>query len=265
MAAVWLLAALGIGSLWADSCGARGAPVYSASSIANSAAGVADFYAPNTFISIYGQNLSRVTRALSADDISAGTLPTALPGTGVRVLINNIAADVFYVSPALVNVLVPTLLVASPAILQLESDGVAGCPASIVLGATAPAIFQVDPTTVLAFHADWSLISASAPAHPGEIIILYATGLGPTLPAQIPHQLDRAAAQIAQRGAFQVFLNGQPVDSSRIQYAGAAPGYAGVYQINLQLPGDAPPNPEIRISTSDRTSPEGRTLLVQVP
>src|SRR5262249_9140714 len=163
---------------------------------------------------------------------AGGTLPTALAGTGVRVLINNIPADLWYVSPTLVNLLVPTLLIPGPAVLQLELDGLAGPPVAITLGLTAPALWQVDATTVLAVHLDGSLVTASAPARGGEVIVLFATGLGPTLPAQIPNQIAQSAAWIAARGEFFVSFDGVPVDASRILYVGAAPGTAGVYQIN---------------------------------
>jgi uncharacterized protein (TIGR03437 family) len=262
VAAIVWLAALVIGPILADS-GGTAAPVYSADSIVNSAAGVPAFFAPNTFISIYGQNLSTVTRAISPDDITAGTLPTVLGGTGVRVLINSIPADLWYVSPTLVNVLVPTLLIAGPATLQLESNGLAGPPVQITLGNTAPALFQIDATTVLAVHLDGTLVSTASPAHAGEIIVLFATGLGPTLPAQIPNQIAASAAQIAARSDFEVLLNGVAVDPSRYLYVGAAPGTAGVYQINLALPTGTPSNPEIRIGTSDRMSPAGRVLPAQ--
>ena len=263
MAAIVLLAALALGPFLADSSSTPGAPTYSADSIANSAAGIAGFYAPNTFLSIYGQNLAYVTRAIGPDDISGGMLPTVLPGTGVRVLINQISADIWYVSPTLVNVLVPLVLIAGPATVQLEVDGLAGPAVTITLGATAPAFFQADATTVLAVHLDGSLVAVSAPAHAGEVIVLFASGMGPTLPAQISNTLAPAAAQISAISDFQVLLNGTTVSASRVLYAGAAPGFAGLYQINLLLPGDAPSNPEIRIAVADRMSPAGRILPLQ--
>jgi uncharacterized protein (TIGR03437 family) len=58
-------------------------------------------------------------------------------------------------------------------------------------------------------------------------------------------------------------LNGVAVDSRRIYYVGVTPGYAGLFQINVRLPDDAPPDPEIRVGTSDRMSPEGRYLPLQ--
>src|SRR5579863_5701688 len=119
-------------------------PYYIEASIANTAASIADFYAPNTFVTIYGVNLAYVTKAMTADDISGNTLPTALIGTGVRVLINQIPADIYYVSPSQINLLVPTLLIAGPATVQVEVDGLAGPPVTIMLRATAPSMFQLD-------------------------------------------------------------------------------------------------------------------------
>src|SRR5882757_2967842 len=104
-----------------------GAPFYTADSIANSAASVTNLYAPNTYLTIYGQNLSYNTAFLSADQVNT-VLPTALIGTGVVVLVNNIPAYLFYVSPTQVNLLVPSNLVAGPAKIQLELNGHAGPP-----------------------------------------------------------------------------------------------------------------------------------------
>src|SRR5580704_7749536 len=173
------------------------APYYIEASIANSAASIPDFYAPNTFITIYGVNLAYVTKAMTADDLSGGMLPTALIGTGVRVLINQISADIYYVSPSQINLLIPTLLIAGPATVQVEVDGLAGPPVTIMLGSTAPSLFQLDANTVLATHLDGSKVTASAPAGGGEVIVLYGTGLGPTVPAAIPNQLPSSIAVIA--------------------------------------------------------------------
>ncbi len=257
-----MLAALAAGPIFADAGSTAGAPTYSADSVVNSASGV-PYFAPNTFISIYGQNLSRITRAITNDDIAGGVLPTALGGAGVRVLINHLLADLWYVSPTLVNVLVPTTIVSGPAILQLEMDGLAGPPIAITLGVTAPALWQLDATTVLGVHLDATVINTASPARAGELIVLFATGLGPTVPAQIPNTVAQTAAEIAAKKDFQILLNGAPIDPSKIQYCGAAPGTAGVYQINVTLPADAPKNPEIRIAVADRMSPAGRILPVQ--
>ena len=262
--AAFLIAVLAIGPLLADTGCPTGCnnPCYAADSIANSAAGIANFYAPNTFISIYGQNLAYTTKSITSEDIRAGILPWVLIGTGVSVLINGVPANIWYVSPALVNVLVPNYLAAGPVTVQVLRDGCAGPPIAITLGATAPSLFQIDATTVLGTHGDYSLITASAPGQPGEEIVLYATGLGITIPAAIPNEVLPAPA-ILKATDFQVFLNGVAVDPKYVDYVGAMPDYAGLYQINVTLPPDAPANPEVRIATGTVISPPGRVLPVQ--
>jgi uncharacterized protein (TIGR03437 family) len=259
----YLLAALVAGSLvWADTS-SPGTPVYSEASIANSAANIADFFAPNTFVSIYGKNLAYVTKAISPDDIRAGTLPTALIGTGVRVLINLIPADMYFVSPNQVNILVPTSLKPGPVTIQLLNDSAAGPPVAIVLGMAAPALFQLDDKNVIATHGNGPLVTPSSPAKRGEVVVLYATGLGPTIPAAVPNQLPQSIAKLANAADFHVLLNGAAVDPSAIQYAGLTPGFAGLFQINLRLPDDAPSNPEVRVGYTNLMSPAGRVLPLE--
>ena len=259
----WLLVALLIGPLAADTPGNSAAPIYTAESIANTAANIAGYYAANTFLSIYGENLAFATRAIAPGDILNGLLPTALPGTSVRVLINLVPAHIYYVSPQQVNVLVPPSLGTGRATVQLIRDGVAGPAVAITLGAAAPALFPLGATTVIATHADGALVTESSPARRGETIVLYAGGLGPTVPAAVSGTLAQGAAQIANKNEFRVSLNGAAVESRRVAYAGLTPGFAGLFQINLQLPEDAPLNAEIRMGFPDLLSPAGRILLIR--
>jgi uncharacterized protein (TIGR03437 family) len=261
---LYLLAALVAGSLWADTSAPPGTPVYTEASIANAAADIADFFAPNTFLTIYGQNLAYVTKAISSDDIHAGTLPTALQGTGVRVLLNQIPADMYFVSPGQVNILIPTSLRPGTVTIQLENSGLAGPAVSIPLGNASPALFQMDATSVIATHGNGPLVTQASPAKRGEVVVLYATGLGTTSPPAIANQIPVALAPLADMGTFQVLLNGAPVDAKSILYAGVTPGFAGLFQINVLLPADAPANPEIRISSSGVLSPAGRTIFLTV-
>src|SRR5207302_7350226 len=88
----------------------QSAPVYSAESIVNAADNQTGTLAPNTIATVYGAGLAYGTRALTADDIRGGVLPTALPGTDVRVIIGGLPANLYYVSPTQINFLVPANL-----------------------------------------------------------------------------------------------------------------------------------------------------------
>jgi uncharacterized protein (TIGR03437 family) len=262
MAFLLWLAALAFGPQRVEST--PGAPYYTAASIANSAANVAGFYTPNSFISIYGQNLSYVTKPIGVGDIGAGgILPWSLTGTNVGVLINLIPADVYFVSPNQVNVLIPPSLIPGPAIVELQNDGLYGPAIQIALVSAAPVLFQSDATTAIATHGNGPLVTAAAPAQPGEVVVLYATGLGPTAPASLPNQIPQFAASIVDLADFRLLLNGSAVDPRLVFYAGVTPGYAGLFQINLRLPDNCPPNPEIRVGFGDQLSPAGLFLPIQ--
>nr|AUN37705.1 hypothetical protein [uncultured bacterium] len=256
------LALLLVGPLIAAGADA-GAPEYTAATIVNPIAGVAGSYAPNSFITIYGKRLSYVTRAMGPDDLRAGALPTVLIGTGVTVTINHVPANIYYVSPTQVNVLVPASLTEGPATIRLINDGLAGPAVDIVLDPVAPAMFELDGNVILAAHLDGSIVSSSAPAQRGEVVVLYATGLGPTIPPIVPNRLPTGAASIARLGDFQVWLNGVPVSIAHILYAGVSPPYAGLFQINFRIPDNAPRDPEIRCGFAERMSLPGGILAIR--
>ncbi|MFB3777466.1 MAG: hypothetical protein ACE141_07630 [Bryobacteraceae bacterium] len=241
------------------------APCYSGDSIVSAASGAPAALAPNSLASIYGTGLSYVERAITGADILAGELPTVLPGTGVRVLVGGIPAHIYYVSPGQVNFLIPSNIKPAAVTVQLTRDGTAGPAVQVTLREEAPALFQLDLATIVASHSDYSVVTREAPARPGEWIILWATGLGPVVPPAAYGKIPTQAAQIKQLDAFRVLLDGAPVPPSHIGYAGVAPGWGGLYQINVKLPDDAPVNPEIRIAIGDAASPEGLRLWAGPP
>lgn len=239
-----------------------GQPDYSAQSIANAAANVPGWYAPNTFVSIYGWNLAYITRAITAGDIRGGELPDVLFESGVRVHLGATAASIFYVSPTQVNVLVPAHLTEGTFRLQLLRDGFAGPPVEIRLDPTAPALFEQEGR-VIASHLDGSLVTESAPAARGEIVVLWATGLGPVVRRTDPNHIPSAASLLTDFDRFHVLVNGEPVPRDHLFYAGVAPGFAGLYQINVRMPAGAADDPEIRVGTLDRFSPAERRLTLR--
>jgi uncharacterized protein (TIGR03437 family) len=239
------------------------APVYSAASIVNAADNQSGTLAPNTIATIYGQNLAYGTQTLSIDEIQGGVLPTVFPGTGARVIIGSILANLLYVSPTQINFLVPPNLIPGTTNLNVVVDSFAGPTIPIQLAAASPALFQADANNVIAVEAAGTLITPSTPAQPGDVIILYATGLGTTAPPVVYSQIPFTAARVVQSESFTVQLDAVPVDPGAIFYAGIAPGFAGLYQINLTLPLSTGPNPQITIGFSGNMSPPGITLPVQ--
>ena len=224
------------------------APSYSAASIVNTASDTPDWFTPNAFVAIFGTNLANSTAALTASNTAGGILPTILPNTNLRVIINGLAAYIYYVSPGMVNVLLPAGLTAGPATIQLELNGIAGPAVAINLRDVAPVVVTADGTSVWGVHGNGSLITPAAPAMPGESIFLFASGLGQTTPPQLSGIVPGYASLLKNFTGFAVWINGSQLDPSLVGYVGILPGAAGVYEVVVTLPVPLPHNPEIRMS-----------------
>jgi len=241
-----------------------GFPGYCAATVVNTADGIPGVLAPNTIATVNGQNLSYTSASLTTADVSSGgVLPTQLPGTATHVLVGNLEATPFSVSPTQISFLVPPNLLPGKTPFVVVNQGLAGPVLTLDLQATAPAFFLSSGQDVAALRLDDSAITAASPAQPGEIVMLYATGLGATNPPAATGQLPTLAASLVPEANLQILLNGEPVSDDYILYAGVAPFFAGLYQINLQLPSDAPANPEIRLVCAGETSPAQVYLNVQ--
>lgn len=260
-----LLATLLLGPIMlAGASAPRDAPSYSTDSIVNSADYQTGPLAPNTIGTLFGKTLAYATRALTGEDITGGILPSVLPGTGLRILIGGLAANIFYVSPNQINFLVPSNLKPGRTDFQVVLNGITGPLLPLDLAVAAPALFQLDAQTAIATRPDGSLITTVAPSHAGDLIILYATGLGDTVPPISYSRLATRAALLKGLADFKVLLDGVPLDAGLILYAGVAPGFAGLYQINLQLPSNVDATPDIQIGLGTALSPAGVKLPVSL-
>lgn len=232
------------------------APLYTNSSIGNNANPSAPALAPNTIATLYGRDLSFETRAIENDQIIGDMLPTALIGAGSRVTVNGLPAALYYVSPVQINFLVPNIGT-GPAEIRVVRDSVYGPAARLEIADVSPALYNLDPEYVIAARPDGSIYTFESPARRGNVLVLYATGLGRTRPRFLSGEIPRTAAPLERQTDFQVLIDGQAV---KILYAGVAPGFAGLYQINVELGEGIRSNPEIRIGFEGRLSPAGVRL-----
>lgn len=242
----------------------RAKPFYTVDALVNSADYQPGALAPNSIGTLFGQGLSYVTKSLDGSQISGGVLPLGLPGSGVNVIVGGILATVYYVSPTQINFLVPSILLPGPTNLQVVSSGTSGPLIPLDLKGAAPGLYQLDATTAVATHLDGTVVTADAPAHPGEIVTLWATGLGDTVPPIIYRNIATQAAPLDRLADFTLLLDGAAVDPTLVLYAGIAPGFAGLYQINLRLPASVGPDPQVQIGVGDAVSPTGVLLPVSV-
>jgi uncharacterized protein (TIGR03437 family) len=115
------------------------------------------------------------------------------------------------------------------------NNGFASTTVQVTLTAVQPGIFTIDGTQAAALHADYSLISSSSPAKPGDTILVYCTGLGSVSPA-VP--TGSAATGISNTlTTYMATIAGQ---NATVVFSGLAPGLVALGQVNLTVPSGAP-------------------------
>jgi len=197
--------------------------------------------AAGSWITIFGANLASTTRTWRNDEIVDGKLPTQLDG--VSVTVNNKPAAVYFISPAQINVQAPTDNSTGPVQVQVTTpQGTSS--ASAQLATFAPGFFVFDPESrkyLAAVHADGTLLGkpnlfqglTTAPATPGETVLLFGSGFGPTDPAVPAGQVFGGAARLTN--PITVRIGGVPAE---VQFAGLSG--AGLYQLNVKIPDTLP-------------------------
>jgi uncharacterized protein (TIGR03437 family) len=245
--------------LGADQPLPRVAPDYTAASIVNAADNQSGL-APYAIGTIYGTNLAYSTMAINQSNVQQGMLPVKLGAPdAVTVSIGNSPAALYYVSPNQINFLVPPGLSPGPVMIYVSIDGLHGPIVPLTLAPAAPGLFQLAPGTcqspsggaiqcaVATLGNGAAALTPSSPAKPGDVVVLWVTGLGATVPPPDGFQLPTAAARLVDGANLSVLLNGVAVDPGAIQYAGIAPGFGGLYQVNIELPMSTGAYPEIRL------------------
>ncbi len=204
--------------------------------------------APGSIISLFGRNLA-------AGESFASGLPLPRTLGGVRVLIGGVEAPLFYVGPGQVNAQVPFELAADRRLQVLvESNGVPSAPEPLQTAGNRPGIFTlggsfgnqgailIANTNRLAMPATTAV--PSEPAQVGGFISIYCTGLGQTEPAVGSGQPGPAGPAATVRTPVTVTIGGQP---AAVSFAGLAPGFAGVYQVNAEVPAGVAPGDAVPV------------------
>jgi uncharacterized protein (TIGR03437 family) len=214
-------------------------PAGSITSVAN-AGSFQPGFAPGTWLSIFGANLSQRTATWQASDFVNGTLPASLDG--VSVTVNGMPAYVEYISPTQINVLAPDDAPTGAVQVQVTTAQQMSNSVTAQKQQFAPAFFTIGGGAyVAAVHADYTLVGkpgllagvTTQPAAPGETIVLYGTGFGPTNPPLPSGQLVTTPAPLANM--VQIGIGGM---NAPVAYAGLVE--AGLYQFNVTVPAGLP-------------------------
>lgn len=212
--------------------------------------------APATWIAIFGTSLAQSTYTWQASDFVNGQLPTELQG--VAVTIDGNPAYVEYISPTQINVLAPDDTKTGSVAVVVTANSQQSNSVNATEAQFAPSFFVSGTSGIVAAeHANYSVISASSPAAPGETILLFGTGFGPTTPDSPTGQIVSAAAPLAN--SVSVSIGGVSVTPS---FAGLVE--SGLYQFNVMVPSSlAAGNAAVTASIGGVQTQSGVVLPVQ--
>lgn len=170
-------------------------------------------------------------------------LPNTLAGTGVKVTSGGQTLDcplVYTVAGQLAAIL-PSMTPVGNATLTVSFGGQTSAPRSVRVVGSSFGTFSLNqggsgPGVITNFESATSqpVNTALKSARPGQTLIMYGTGLGP-LPAGTPDNGAAPAVAINQANV-ELFVGGR---RANVAYAGRAPGFAGLDQVNFVVPGGA--------------------------
>jgi uncharacterized protein (TIGR03437 family) len=232
---------------------ATGAPVIS--SVLNGASFQPGIEA-GSWAMIKGVNLANTTRIWTTADFSGADLPTSL--SGVSVTIDGSPAFIYYISPTQINVQAPSDSTLGNVQVVVDNNGTFSSPANVALQTYAPALFMTGTNAIASILPNYTLVTATAPAMPGDLVVLWGTGFGPTTPAA-PAGVKVSGAP-ATATLPTVTVGGMQV---KVFSSVLTTGTAGLYQITIQLPANVPTGTvAVQASIGGAQTQAGVTLLI---
>ena len=191
-------------------------------------------------------------------------LPVALEDPAVEVLINGIAAPIFFVSPTQVNALIPWEVEPGWADVVVRRGGSDSTTMAVLVSEASPNLFTYEGSSALITQAggdnpDAPQLGVDGPApasssgsdssvDEGQTLTIFAAGLGLTDPSVASGALGAGATPVAEQRAY---LGGLPVTVSS---AALSADMVGVYKLEFEVPTLASPGEVFRWYSGDSGS-----------
>lgn len=184
------------------------------------------------------------------------TLPTEL--AGAELLLNDIPAPLFFVSPEQINFQVPwELLGETGVLLRVRRDGRDSYAQQVRVALFDPGIFTVDQSgsgqgSVRIAETD-SLAAPegfrpdSRPVKPGEFLLIDCNGLGPVDDPPLTGAATPADRPYETTEPVTVTIGGV---EGRVVFAGLAPGSVGLYQVKVEVAEGTPAGDTVPLTLS---------------
>jgi uncharacterized protein (TIGR03437 family) len=221
----------------------------------NTATGIS----PGEILTLFGQYLGPTNLAKLTVN-SSGLVDTTI--AGIKVLFNDVPGPMIFTSLGQLAVVVPYSLAGQSTVnVVVSSNGIQTSPMTFNVVPANPALFTLSSTgkgdAAIVRHNDASVVSATSPAAPGEVLELYGEGYG-SVPPVLP---DGALVGTARSVPATLLIDGNTVSTL---YAGAAGGEInGMLQVNFAVPQIPAGTHQIQVKVGTATSPAGVTLVTR--
>jgi uncharacterized protein (TIGR03437 family) len=228
-------------------------------SLVANAEGESPTIAPNTWVEIKGSGLSLTghTRIWQGSDFVNDQMPTQLDG--VSATVNGKNAFVWYISSGQVNILTPPDAMSGAVNVVVTNNG-SNASFTAQAAALSPSFFVFDGTHVAAVHLNGTDIGpttlypgVTTPAKPGETVVIFANGFGPTSTPVISGSPSQSGSlsptPVVKIGAI----------SADVQFAGlVAPGE---FQFNVVVPAGVADGDQPIVATYNGASTQSRAVI----
>ncbi|MDA0207330.1 MAG: matrixin family metalloprotease [Acidobacteria bacterium] len=237
-------------------------PSFSSNGVVNAASFEAVSLSPGGIFSIFGDELAPAEGFAFFDPLSGGLIEIL---RGVSVLVDDRPAPLFYVSPEQINAQAPIdLQPGSFVTVRVLRDDVTSSSRILPVAAAAPGVFvHSESNRAVALNQDGSLNSPASPADRDTIVTIYLTGAGAVAPvvatgrpARLPPPLSPVVEGVTAT------INGQ---LTIVEFAGAAPGFVGLIQVNVRIPPTSPTGDAValRVLAGGVASQPGTTISIR--
>jgi uncharacterized protein (TIGR03437 family) len=202
-------------------------PVINSGGVGN-AASYATKLSPGMLAAVFGTGFGTATLQSGA----TGNWPTTLGGVGVTV--NGIAAPVYYVSPGQINFQVPWASPVSGTVgVAVTLNGGSSSSVNVPVATAAPGLFVLASKQAAVENSDFSVNDPSNPAKVGSTIFAFLTGSGPVAPAAASGVPASTTTLVYATASVSATIGGLP---ATVSFAGLAPGFIGLVQLNIIVP-----------------------------
>jgi uncharacterized protein (TIGR03437 family) len=231
--------------------------------VGNAASYTGGLVAPGEIVVIFGNSFAESTP--NAMQLTAtGTVANSLGGT--TVFFNDVPAPLLYTSANQVSAIVPYEVDGqTQTSIQVEYQGIRSAPLIVPVAPAAPGVFTLDLSGSgqgAIVNRDGTVNGPASPAARGDIVSIYGTGEGKTVPPGADGIIVTAADLCYPAQTVTVSIAGQ---SAEVLYAGSAgDSVAGLLQVNARIPMGIAPGSAVPVAiTVGGSSQAGVTMAVQ--